>query len=357
MTPGKRLISHTEISQVLDCEARHAFSYTGHLTGGMVLKAKALHANLRRGRAWGRGVAAFHQADPKLPLNVRYAIALRDMHAALDEDAGRMRKHGFYDQAEHHDLAAWLEQILWHYASTTAPMQLSDPEHELLVPIPSRSGTGRVSNRYVFHGFLDGLSPAPGGRMFIVEYKQRDRLSDYAQVVLNRQYRRYAWAAERALDVQIAGVVVDERLNEIPKPPRWVKGKKKSDPERVPSHAKDQLTTPDAYREICEEAGIWPEPETVVVLGQRRWQIRHPPVMFTRFEIAEAGRELVSAAQLIAELDNGRRYPIRNAYPMRCNGCPFNAICPNPGDRELVDLSFERKPPKRDREPLEAIAA
>lgn len=343
----KRRLSHTEITQALDCMARWDFSYGGRLAGD-ALTAKTPHVRLREGRAWGRGVAAFHQADPALSVQQRYGLALADLHASLDEDAAQMREHGVYLEAEHHDMALRLADVLWHYAATAEPLAITDPEFELEVPIPSRSGRG-VSNRYVFHGFLDGLASLDG-RTWLVEYKLRDRLTDFAQVVLARQYRRYAWAAERQLGIQIAGVLVDERLNEAPKPARWVKGKKKTDPPMVPSHAKDQLTTPELYRAICEEAGVDADPETVTALGQRRWQARHP-VVFRRSEIVEAGRELVTAAQLIAQLDAGRLYPIRNPDTRRCPGCPFREICANPDDRELVDLSFTRRPPKRDRVP------
>jgi hypothetical protein len=341
----KRRISHTEITQALDCMARWDFSYGGRLAGD-ALTAKAPHVRLREGRAWGRGVAAFHQTEPALSLHARYAIALHDLHQSLDEDAEHMREHGVYDQAEHHNMALRLADILWQYAGTAEPLQITDPEFELEVPIPSRSGRG-VSNRYVFHGFLDGLAVLDG-RLFIAEYKLRDRLTDFEQVVRNRQYRRYAWAAERALGVAIAGVIVDERLNEAPKPPRWVKGKKKSDPPMVPSHAKDQLTTPELYRAVCEEAGVTVDDDTFAALGQRRWQARHT-VVFRRSEIEEAGSELVTAARLIAQLDTGALFPIRNPDPRRCNGCPFKEICVRPDDRELVDLNFTRRPPKRDR--------
>jgi hypothetical protein len=324
--------------------AKWDFSYGGRLAGD-ALRTRTPHVRLREGRAWGRGVAALHQADPTLSLHARYAIALTDLQASLEDDAAGMREHGVYNQAEHHDMALRLSDVLWHYAATAAALTITDPERELELPIPSRSGRG-VSNRYVFHGFLDGLAPIDG-RVWLVEYKLRDRLTDYAQIVLGRQYRRYAWAAERQLGIEIAGVLVDERLNEAPKPARWVKGKKKTDPPMVPSHAKDQLTTPELYRAACEEADVEPDPEVLTHLGQRRWQVRHK-VMFRRVEIEQAGRELVTAAQLIAQLDSGVLWPIRNPDPRRCPGCAFHDICPHPEDREVVDLQFTRRPPKRD---------
>jgi len=88
------------------------------------------------------------------------------------------------------------------------------------------------------------------------------------------------------------------------------------------------------------------------ILEQRRWQVRHT-LTFRRSEIAEAGRELVSAAHLISQLDTGALWPVRNESPLRCGGCAFRDVCAATHDEELIDLGFERRVPKRDKE-LEA---
>ena len=329
----------------MDCTARHAFAYTGHLTDGQVLKRKHDHVRLREGRAWGRAVAALHSTTDRLDGLLR---AFNALHDALEEDAAQQREHGLYLEHDHHDLVVKLGALLEHYAATTSRMRVFAPETEMVVPLPSRTGKAR-SNRYAFHGYLDALTDTYtdyDGYLLIVEYKLRDRLTDPAQIRRSQQIRRYAWAAEQTLGRPVHGVIVDERLNEVPKPARWVKGKKKTDPERVPSHAKDQLTTRELYEEACALGGVDPDLETAAALGQRVWQQR-VPVVFRRSEIVQAGRELVSAAQLIAQLDSGVLFPVRNTSPMRCNGCPFNEICQTPDDRELVDLHFDRKQPKR----------
>lgn len=384
----RRLISHSEISTAYDCQFKWDLMYGGHvaLGGGVVLKPHAPAARLRAGSAWGKAVAAFHRAAdsasgvpggdparhggvgrfdpgtvgpaPSEPLIVRYAIALTAVNASLDEDATQMREHGFYDETEHHDMAVRLGDVLWHYVTTTEPLAIHSPEFELQLPIPSRSGRG-VSNRYSFHGYLDGLV-LDEGRLWLAEYKFRDKLTEYRQLVRSRQLRRYVWAAERQLGVQIAGVISDERLSFAPKPARWVKAKRKGEGVgpldekgygRVPSHAVDQLTTEDLYREACLEAGVDADPNTAAALGSRSWQSRHR-IPFRRSEIEEAGRELVSAGQLIALLDSGVIHPVRNPAPWRCNGCAFEGICDTPDDLEVIETNFDLRPPKRDREPL-----
>jgi hypothetical protein len=373
----KRLISHSEIERAMACWASWDFSYGGHLAG-TALRRKEAHVRLREGRAWGRAVAALHgavesasgEADPvDGPARTQrvseghgapgtsaptqglqaYVRGLRALNEAIDEDADTLREHGLYIETEHHDMAIRLGHLLAHYSLTSAPLQVHSPELELRVPLPSRTGKS-ISNRYVFHGYIDGLTEIDG-RLWIVEYKLRGRLTSFEDIVRSRQPRRYAWAAEQQLDRPVAGVIVDERLNEVPKAARWVKGKKKTDAPLVPSHAKDQMTTRELYEAACAEAGVDVDSETAVVLGQRHWQNRHM-ILFRRSEIEEAGRELVSAAQVIAQLDSAVLFPVRNTSPQRCAMCSFSQICSDPGDADLVDLHFSREVPKRDRADL-----
>ena len=83
------------------------------------------------------------------------------------------------------------------------------------------------------------------------------------------------------------------------------------------------------------------------------WQLQ-AVVYFTPNDLKEAGQELVSAAQLIRDLDCGRRYPVRIGLPHVCRSCRFEPICQHPEDRLFVDSIFERTQPKRLREPVMA---
>lgn len=348
----RRVISHTEIATVLDCQARWDFRYGGHLTGGDALNSRVDVVRLRAGKAWGRGVAAMHASTSPDP-HKRLLAGFQAMWAEFHRVAAHARQEGFYNAEEHADLWVYLTTVLAHYHRTSEPLDVTDEEFALVVPVPSRSGRGH-SNRYTFLGYLDALTRIRG-RLYIVEYKLRDTLSEFEQVLRDRQCRRYAWAAEQVLEEQVAGVIVDERLNAIPKPARWVWGKPKSRG-RVPSHAKDQMTTAELYVEACEEADVAPERDTIDALDARRWQIRHPSVVFTRFELEEAGRELVSAANLIAQLDRGDLYPVRHPTPRLCSSCTFKGVCPRPRDRERVDVEFTRIQPKRLRPPSTEVS-
>lgn len=347
-----RTLSHLEIASVSSCEAKHAFSYTGALTDGTVLKPKTVAPKLREGRAWGRAVAAYHA---NVLATDAVAQAFTALSVALSEDAAEQKEAGVYDGVEHGVLSVRLEELLEHYIATTDPLVVERLEHEIEVPLRSRV-SGRASNRYRFLAYIDAIHRDDDGRFWLVEYKLRGQLTSFAQIALGRQVRRYAWAWRAQTGIEPAGVIVDERLAEMPKPARVVKAKRKGEgiDGMVPSHAVDQVTTPELYRGVCADYGVEPHEDTLTALGQRRWQLREP-VVFRPGEIDEAGEELVSAAQLVRDLDSGVRHPIRNPSQPNCGGCFFREICPAP-DPDLIDALFVRKPPKRDRV-AEAVVA
>lgn len=331
---AKRLLSYSEISKVLDCEASWDFAYGGHLAGD-ALAPKNVPVLLREGRAWGRGVAALHAGD--------LAAGHEALDVSLEEDADQQREVGMYLAEEHEEIASRLHPMLDHYAASTGPLPITSPEYEIEVPIPARTGSGR-SNRYRLLVYLDGLHVDGDGREWIVEYKLRKQLSPVDLIARSRQIRWQAWAAREALGIDPVGVIVDERLNAVPEPVRF-------NADGRPS--KVQACTAEAYLAGCRESRHLPHEDVLEKLRQKRWQHREP-VLLRQTELDRAGRELVSAAQLVRELDSGARYPIRNPTRPNCNGCWFRDVCDHPEDVDLIDALYERRPAKRDREGVAA---
>jgi len=334
----KRAISHTEVSTMLDCPARWDFAY-GKQLAGSALQPKQTPTLLSEGKAWGAAVAALH-ADG-------YEAAFHALDDELEVDAREQEGLGVFSHELYEATREKLLTCLEQYAEETEIMVLEQLEREFLVPLPSRSGKGK-SNRYQLRAFFDGIHTDPAGRIFLVEFKLRKTLSSFEMVANNRQIRRYAWAYRQETGEDVAGVIVDERLNAVPKPPRLLKSGKVSE-------AKDKLTTSILYKAACEDIGQEINPEVVEALDARVWQQRHT-VFFTDSEIEEAGKELVSLGQRVQALDSGREYPTRNSKPQLCNGCRFKDICNNPGDTDVVDALYRRVPAKRDLPPLELAA-
>jgi hypothetical protein len=244
-----------------------------------------------------------------------------------------------------------LARIFDDYKRRSEPLTgLTKIEEEIEVPIPSRTGR-RASPVYRFQCFLDGFTVDPQtGYEWLVEYKLRGRLTTHEMLTLGRQYLWYAWARQRQTGLPVVGLLVDERLNAYPGPPRVKKAKKGEGVDGwTVSHAVSQTCTAQQYVDSCRFFGVDPAPGTVEALRDRVWQQRYP-IMFAPSELEEAGRELVSAGQLIRDLDAGR-YPIRNARPQICNWCDFKRVCKTPGDELFVDLMYERTVPKRLRPP------
>lgn len=281
--------------------------------------------------------------------------ALRDSYAA---DVAEQAERGVHVPAEKEVVYLdALDQTLAHYMTIAQPLgNLTRLEGDLYCPLPSRTGR-RPSNLYAFEGRLDGFTIDEHGNEWIVEFKFRDQLTPAAVIQNGRQIRDYAWARQRESGHPIVGAIVEERLNDFPKEARIVQAKRKGEgiDGYTVSHAVNQVTTVDRYLEACEEYGEDPKPETITAIEGRRWQQR-VHIDFDAGELEEAGRELVSSAKLIRDLDSGELYPVRNTQPMLCNGCRFKEICPNPEDELFVETIFELTQPKRLRY-LEAAAA
>lgn len=348
---NSRTLSYSEISSALTCQARWDFAYGGHLTGGHTLRRRETAQLLSDGRAWGAAVAAWHATDSSAPdeLSQRWEahLALRASYAA---DAIEQREREVYvDAGLVAERIDRLSLILDHYISTASKLEnLTRVEDELDVPLPSRSGK-RKSTRYRLQAFLDGFTVDEAGHEWIVENKLRTTLTPAKQIQLSRQILWYAWARQQESGRQVVGVFVDERLNDAPKPARLVKAKTKAEKalgEFTVSHAKDQMTTPEAYLAACVEFESEPHPETLDALRARRWQQR-VPIVFGPGALDEAGKELTSVAKQIRDLDSGELYPVRNAQPQHCRGCRFMDICANPRDELYVKTLFEFSEPKR----------
>jgi hypothetical protein len=334
---ARRLLSHSEVSAALDCQVRHAFSYTGLLTDGDALTPKSVAPKLRAGRAWGRAVAAWHENHG--PQAQEHAITA--MAEALSLDEAEQREHGVFDQDEFDTLNRHLCDLLADYMATAEPIPLSRPEHELQVPIPSRTGV-RNSTVYQLLCYLDGIHVDAEGRDWIVEFKLRGQLQPLELIAKARQLRWYAWAWRKETGRPVAGIISEERLDAVPAEVRL---------NQNGSLSKVQSCRPDAY-----VAAGGDDLDVLAKLEAKRWQQRHPFVLTER-ELDEAGKQLASAGSLIHQLDTGALYPVRNPSPMRCPGCAYRDVCTDPGDVALVDALFVRDIPKRDREELANVAA
>ena len=348
-----RSLSYTEISTAYTCPAQWDMAYGGRLAGS-TLRPKHILPILSEGRAWGAAVAAWHQGAGTLMATFDAVDAI---HASLNDDFAQMAAAGAVMEGvleQRIDMAERLEQLLNHYAATTEPLlNLAQLEETLDVPLVARSG-GKSSSRYRFGAKIDGSTLDASGHEWIVEFKLRGQLHTRQMIELMRQYRWYAWARYRATGIPVVGVIVDERLNDLPKPAKVVQATKKADRLHqrddgkwyTVSHDKGQLTTADSYVEVCKDYGVEPHQDVVDALKARRWQQR-TYVAFRPSELEEAGYELTSAGKLIGQLDRGELFPVRNASPGICNRCKFKAICANPLDHLFVDQLFSRTEPKR----------
>jgi hypothetical protein len=351
---GIRALSYSEIETMQTCWARWDFSYGGALAGS-TLKPRELAAPLQLGRAWGAAVAEWHAGGGDVNAGFRARKALSDSFTLSWQEQADLGFEQDHDAMLDQELR--LQRILDHYIATATPLSnLTLIEQEIRVPLFSRTGV-RPSNRYQFVAMIDGYTVDEHGHEWAVEFKLRNRLQDPRIIQRGNQPRWYAWAlAHSNLDVFPVGIIVDERLNEEPLPPRVVNAKRKGEGinGKTVSHA-NQRCEPGAYVDLCEEFGVEPDPDLLDRLKNAIWQQR-VPIMYRPSELLAAGGDITSAARVIQMLDAGHLAPVRNAKPLNCNYCKFEAICDNPHDELYVNTLFERTVPKRLREPEEKAA-
>lgn len=374
-----RTISDSEIGTLLACPARWDFRYGGRIAGTCVDR---LHPALmlREGKAWGAAVAAFHGEPGPVPVPPLH-LARKALREALAEDAKAQVEAGVYLDVEHAALLLKLDAILAHYATTSGRrLHVIATEVELRVPLPGGE---------VFHGFIDALARDDNGRLWIVEFKLRDNLTTFADIVRMPQTRRYAWAwGVLHPDDPIVGVIVDERVNGYPAEVRF---NNDGTPSKVQSCSPDEYAAafdalprgeanvgkrggllktqtchPDVYVAACLAHAVdadpevvealtarySPDPEVLAQLAAKAWQARHE-VIFDAAELADTGADLASAADLIGLYDSGRLRPLRNPHRSRCGSCMAREVCDDPtGD---LAAFYRLVPAKRDRPPLAPI--
>lgn len=374
-----RSISYSEVAAALKCPASWDFSYGDQLAGAS-LRPRSTAAILSGGSAWGAAVAKWHLTGDLYVSMHAGAMSLVEDHRAMVNRGATPDLLGLVEQTE------LMGRCLEHYVEHSGRMEsFGRVEEEIEVPVPARDST-RASSKYRYLAKIDGHAvyrdhPA------IAEFKFRGKLTEFAVVEKQPQYRWYAWAyAQRIRWDGPVTVLVDERLSEAPKPARLVKASAKGitcptcgavpgDPcvdmwaaeprprpigspqkayhserktQMTASHAVDQVTTPELYQAACFDTGAFVHNDTLAALGEREWSKRHV-LTFTPAEVREAGLELTGAAQMIRDLDSGNRYPIRNGSVQNCRGCRFKEICKEPRNDFVVAAAFEKRPAKRDR--------
>ena len=113
----------------------------------------------------------------------------------------------------------------------------------------------------------------PDERPWLVEFKLRGALLGAGHPVLAAASLD-AWGARPSHGITPVGVLVDERLNLAPAPPRIVRTERKAEGIKgmTVSHATDQATTVDDYLAACREYDTEANPSTTQALHQRQWQ-------------------------------------------------------------------------------------
>jgi CRISPR/Cas system-associated exonuclease Cas4 (RecB family) len=311
-------ITQSMVASLLQCPAKFSFEY-GDMAG-FPIRPKVPALRLREGRAWGEAAQRYHAyALSDHPRAV--SEATRGIVEMLEEDAQAMRDAGMWDETEHDETVAKMFDILAHYCATSEPLNLIQREHELSLVFPD----------FTYQCHIDGVHQDPDGGIWIVEFKLRGagRMTPLDQIQLWRQIRWYALSYGVNYGQPVRGVIVDERLNDAPKPVRYNKDGAVS---------ATQSCTYEAYLAACAERRQMPHDPTSDRLLAKTWHQRHELIL-TADEMEDARIELGSAAKLTGLYRDHELAPIRNPGPL-CATCAYNVICPSPSDDRLREAMY-----------------
>jgi RecB family exonuclease len=179
----------------------------------------------------------------------------------------------------------------------------------------------------------------PKSGLWVVDYKTAGKAPSDSGLDFDDQVTGYCYVVWRWTGQIPRGVVFDYLIKQEPKEPRVVQDRRKGHHgEQTLSTAKDQLTTPNLYREALKEWGLMhgnkiPSTDHAACLGAllaRGWD-----PFFRRFEVTRNIDQLMSfESRLVAEYEDMQYagsgdpellYP--NQHTMLCPRCPVRMIC------------------------------
>ena len=262
-----------------------------------------------------------------------------------------------------------LQGMLEHYFIWAPQNDQFTPRHieiEFEVPIERPDGSRMTlynnedahlatdHHNVVYQGRLDGIVEDPTGRYWILEHKTTGQMGRTDWLDVDAQVSSYAWAIQKQLGIQVAGIIYSQALKDFPTPPKMLK---RTTEGRNFSVNRQQRTTYQMYMETLEKHG-----ESTEHYGEfLQFLSEKPNPFFRRVQIHrnEASLEFVGRniyMEATEMLSDPNIYPSPSYF--NCNNCRFLEPCiaqQNGYDHQFIldELFVDRKEAQ---EQLEAIS-
>lgn len=194
--------------------------------------------------------------------------------------------------------------------------------------------------------------------LWIVDHKTTSSAPNDRGLDFDDQITGYCYVVWRLTGKIPRGVIFNYLVKQLPKEPRWVQGNKKNGPHnsegKALSTAKDQLTTPDMYRQALKDLGLYKRgrvssPEHAACLEGLLAKGWDP--FFQRFEPRRNADEVEAYEfqvhnQLLdmeeAYTDEAKLYPNKSSW--WCPSCSVKEICQAMDDgsdyESVIETSF-----------------
>lgn len=234
----------------------------------------------------------------------------------------------------------------------------------LLVPIVDPNTKEPIQGEPYLTARIDLLTErkTPKLGLWVNDHKTASSAPSDRGLDFDEQATGYCYVVLRWLGLIPRGVIWNVLLKNIPKEPRLVQSKKRSEG-LVLSTAKDQLTTPNMYRDALKEHGLLVggkvtserHAECLAALLARGWD-----PFFRRYELTRNLEELMSfEARLVEQYDDmwdsaiERKVLYPNLSSRHCPQCSVKTICQAMEDgsdaEDVVEHNFKEGPDRKAR--------
>lgn len=222
------------------------------------------------------------------------------------------------------------------------------PTGRMLVPILDPATRKPLPGTPMLSARLDLLTErkTPALGLWVVDHKTLGQAPSDRGLDFDDQVTGYDYVVWRWLGVIPRGTIYNALIKEEPKPPRILQN-------GTLSTAKDQLTTPDLYREALKEHGLMGRSSKRIesekhaacldALLARGWDpffMRHEPTRNEEELLAYEMHLFDAYKDLQLAMDDPKfQYPNKSIY--NCPGCPVNKLCLAMEDGSDVDYVAE----------------
>lgn len=337
--PGKHIIRTSDRIAWKRCRRAHWFGSIMHRNLVPIQGSKPLEFGTDMHEAWGvyYDPDTWHMVRNKTqrPIIVQSAIA-----KFVTQNAARKKEYAEVggglsidieeDFDEREKLGVSMLKAYFDWAQYMDDFTPTHVEVDFEVPILDPQGNEFICECHgwpvVYQGRLDGIVKDNLGWYWILEHKTAGQLGPTDHLVLDEQTGSYCWAVQHMLGVRVAGVIYNEAVKKMVKPPQELM--RPQGGRRFSVNKQQDTTYEVALQHLINEGEDLRHPDYVDFLEYLKMQgnkfFRRTQVQRNTHELKDQGERIYWEAR---EMLNPDTVPYPNPSRFNCMMCAFRTPC------------------------------